>query len=561
MPKRVKLPNGEIGVFPDSMNDEAIQGVLQKQFPVQPPGPQLPVPHGLQGPPSVPMGSMVKAAASFLPSAVHATLPKPVQQFGQQAGRDLSKIVPGVKSAVGSAMEPVTPTPPKPLFNQLADVGKAVGGAIAQPFEMLGTSDTNIGGFNLPNADLATMDLLGGNSTKYKEFLDKGNFGAATWEGYGKPLALMAAGELMGGGKALTEGATGEQANMVKNVMSKGSRDEAGNLVLQGPEITGAREALQDAARDLYGTGPKGFKKLKKAAPTGSIMDSIKNAKRGDVFSVDQGNENLLKLTNHAVDLAGEPADQVNTALGYMDGHEAAKNIAAKLKQMAGEIESNGDAEYANQLRKRAGEIEGKKTLGEIYEIKKTANRLGDMPKNVKESYDLLDSRAAQARAIRDEVYPRYQEAVQSSMMPGFNMSDLGRKEGAAIKFRNGWWKMSSDARVATSETHMPGHIGKMAARGTSEGRMKISLIERGLEHAGIMPSDAGRVNLAGREIIGKLSPDTVPEQINTSGVHEHGGEVQYTPRQAGTLPPGHPLSKGLPAAISDVNREYEQEQ
>jgi hypothetical protein len=33
MPKRIKLPNGATGVFPDSMNDAQIEGVLQKQFP------------------------------------------------------------------------------------------------------------------------------------------------------------------------------------------------------------------------------------------------------------------------------------------------------------------------------------------------------------------------------------------------------------------------------------------------------------------------------------------------------------------------------------------------
>lgn len=42
MPKRVKLPNGNFGVFPDSMSNEQIEAVLQKQFPTEakpsPPG-------------------------------------------------------------------------------------------------------------------------------------------------------------------------------------------------------------------------------------------------------------------------------------------------------------------------------------------------------------------------------------------------------------------------------------------------------------------------------------------------------------------------------------------
>jgi len=35
MPKRVKLPNGGFGVFPDTMSNEQIEAVLQKQFPTQ----------------------------------------------------------------------------------------------------------------------------------------------------------------------------------------------------------------------------------------------------------------------------------------------------------------------------------------------------------------------------------------------------------------------------------------------------------------------------------------------------------------------------------------------
>jgi hypothetical protein len=448
------------------------------------PGPKLPVPTGLQGP---------------SPTA-HV---KPAQAFMEQGGQDILDAAHGVKSALTSIWEPVTPEPPKPLLEQLGRAGKDVIGAVTTPFKDLGTSDVSIGGFHLPNADLATIDLLGGDSKKYKEFLDKGNFGAATWEAYGKPLFLMAAGSFLGGGRAVTEGATAEQSMMIKNVMAKGAREQAGNIALEGPEIKWAQEALQDAARDEYGTGPKGFKKLKKATPS-----------LGNPFTVDKGNESLLKLSDKAAEIAGQPADQVNTALGYMDGREAAKNISRDLRKQADKIAATGDNEYANALRRRAEEIEGKTTLGDIFEIKKTANRLADMPKNVKESYDLLDSRAEQAQAIRNEIYPRYQEIVKSSMMPGFDMAQLGRKEGAAIKFRNGWYRMSGEARVATSERAMPGHIGRMAARGTSEGRMKISLAERALESTGIVPSEAGNVNAAGRRIIGKLSPETVPESI-----------------------------------------------
>lgn len=36
MPKRVKLPDGSTGVFPDAMSDSDIEGVLQKQFPFPP---------------------------------------------------------------------------------------------------------------------------------------------------------------------------------------------------------------------------------------------------------------------------------------------------------------------------------------------------------------------------------------------------------------------------------------------------------------------------------------------------------------------------------------------
>src|ERR1700722_17962404 len=36
MPKRIQLPDGNIGEFPDSMSNEQIEGVLQKQFPKTP---------------------------------------------------------------------------------------------------------------------------------------------------------------------------------------------------------------------------------------------------------------------------------------------------------------------------------------------------------------------------------------------------------------------------------------------------------------------------------------------------------------------------------------------
>jgi hypothetical protein len=332
----------------------------------------------------------------------------------------------------------------------------------------------------------------------------------------GKPIAMIATGKALGAvGNTVQEGAEMSRLRVVRGIMADAGPMRSGADI---SEAQLAQQAIQDAAREMYGTGPAGFKKMRKSLPTRDRgFTELLSGNPATKSRIEAGNKELVGLARRSVEIAGEPADKVNAVFGYLDGREAAKNVQSSLLQQAADAESKGLKSYGRALRGRANALDGKKTLGQIYEVKKSANKLADVARNTQEAIDLMDSWSALASSIRNEVYPIYDSHISSVSMPGFSLKDAGRKEGAAMQFRNGLEKRWGKAQQMSDELHIPGRITEMAGRGAPEHRLGMAaVIRKGQEH-GIIPTEQGRFNQAGRKAVGELSPGTTPESLTVT--------------------------------------------
>jgi hypothetical protein len=455
-----------------------------------------------------------------------AAVPEFLKGLKTAAGHDLEAAWTGAKDTAkesGKALKE-DPTRIVPMwFGGMMKGGEAAAKTVATPVEYVFQGD-------IP---AAVSSAAGGDPAAAEKYRDDGDAGGEFWEMLGKPLAMIATGEAAGriGGR-IAEGAEQSRLRVMRGVMADAGPMRTGADM---SEAQLAQQALQDAARESYGTGPAGFSKMSKRLPSRDRgLTDFLSGNPATKSKIEAGNKELIGLSRKAVELAGQPADQVNAVFGYLDGRQAAKNIQSTLLQQAADAESKGLKSYGKALRERASALDNKKTLGQIYEVKKSANKLADVARNTQEGIDLMDSWSALASAVRHEVYPIYDSHIDNVTMPGFSLSDAGRKEGAAMQFRNGLEKRWGKAQQMSDELHIPGHITEMAGRGAQEHRLGMAAVVRKGQELGIIPSEQGQFNKTGRKAIGELSPGTVPEHLE-----------QTSPAKFGPAPP--PTQKLLP--------------
>lgn len=521
------------------------------------------------GPPEEPKmqsTSPIEARGGIVPEFHPERVMPFAKQVGSAAGKDISTAWEGIKSGGKEALDQLKEDPSRIVPMWFGGIMKGMeAGAQA-----VATSGKYAFQGDIPEA---LSSAAGGDPTKAQEYRDQGNSGGEFWEMLGKPLALLATGKALGAvGGSVLEGSELSRLRVMRSVMSDASSGRAISM----EEAQLAHEAMRDAAAQDFGTGPAASKRMKKAMPSREkgireILSGNPSTKSG----VESGNKSLIDLSRKAVEIAGEPADEVNRVYGYMPGQQVAQSIKSSLIQQAADAESKGLGSYAKALKERAASMDGKKTLGEIFAVKKSANKLADVARNTQESIDLMDSWSALAGAIREHVYPIYDQQVAHASMPGFSLAQAGRKEGAAMQFRNGLEKRWAKAQQATDALQMssgvPEHVG-LSLPHTLYGKAV-----RAGERRGLIPSPQGKLATDARKAIGEISPDTVPEKVTQTATHQppkyvqmkNGSWVQvtgvpkteYTPRKTGRVPVKHGLRSKTPFIASDEERELEEQQ
>ena len=381
----------------------------------------------------------------------------------------------------------------------------------------------------------------GGDPQAAHRYAEQGNAGGEFWEMAGKPLMLLGLGEGIGESGLLGKAATGtaedaaiSRLQVVRGFMIDGSTTKEGiNLV----DAQAAQQALQDAARELYGTGPKGQEALKKA--TGSLGG----------MSVEAGNEAVRKMVDRAVEIADKPAELLNATYGYLPADDVVKAIRMDLYKEAWKAEKAGATSYARQLYQRADGLQYARTLREVYDVKKAANKLSGIERNTQESIEAMDSYSAQAKAIRDNLYPAYEKYVSGP--EAFKLREAGRKEGAAIALRNGIEKRLLQAQKATADLHTPGGKLKYPEQTAS---VKRGMWEGTLDYgrkAGIIPSPQGDLNRGVRKAVGPLSPETRPESLTVTEQAKFGPAPPTTKAL-----PGGTMQFEIPGNLPEFGRE-----
>ncbi len=432
-----------------------------------------------------------------------------VEQFGRGIKNTVKDLWGGAKDA-GKIIKK-DPTSIVPMWFD------ALMGVISTPAHIAASGD--------PISGLSAA--AGGDPERAKKYADDGDSGGAMWELVGKPIALLVVGEAVGRSVGMTGSPFASRAEnsrlaIIRDIYSRGVSEKA---PIDLADVKLAHEALQDAAQDLHGEGIPGKKSLEKSAPKRSFFDPL--------VKPEQGNKNLLNLSRRAVDLAGEPADQVNAIYGYIKGKQQAQNIQRNLYKMAADAEANGHTALSSQLKARAKSLDGKNTLGQIYDLKKEANKVAKITSTDEASFGLIDSWAELASAIREEIYPIY-DAEVSKRGVNFSLSQAGRKEGAAIKFRNGLEKSYREAQDRVGEIYRSGKPTGQVSRGMSPRHAVTGWMGRTIEKSGAWANPQGALNQDVVRGIGEVTPGQTRESLQMT-----------KPAQFGPAPP--PTTKALP--------------
>ena len=371
-------------------------------------------------------------------------IPDFLKQTGQAAVKDVKDVAAAVTPKVKETMADLKQDPTRivPLwFGAGMSLLSSAGRGVAEP----------IGDALKGDEWDAASKAAGGDPDAARRYRDEGNAGGEFWEMAGRPIVMLAAGKALGSiGGSAAEGSDVAGTRIVRSIMADSGGLRSG-IPIEDANL--AREALQDAAREEYGAGPTGQKALKKALPTRerSIADLLSGQPLTE-SAVEAGNKQALNLMKKAVDIAGQPADKINAVYGYIDGRQAAQGVYHDLEEEARWADSQGLNTYAKALRDRAKAVSGKRTLGELYDLKKSANKLADVSRNTQEAIDLMDSWSALAGSVRRNVYPVYEDLVTKSGTPGFSLTAAGKKEGAAMMLRNGYEKRWLTAQKVTDE-------------------------------------------------------------------------------------------------------------
>lgn len=480
--------------------------------------------------------------------SVAAGFPGFAKQVKEAAGKDISSAWQGLKSGVSEGAKTLRrdPTSIVPMwFGGLMSGLEAGGKAVSTPIEYAAHGKE----FN------AISSAAGGDPEAANKYRSEGNYGGEFWEMIGKPVALLAMGKAASAvGGAVSEGAQMPQLRIVRGFMSDAGTSSRAGISIDDARL--AEQALQDAARAEYGTGRAGERGVKGALPSREKgLKNVLSPGPATASRVEAGNKELIRLSKNAVDLAGKPADKANMIFGYMDGRKSAEAIRLNLLNKARDAKAQGLESYSNALKARAASMEGKKTLGQIYEVKKAANKLADVARTTQEAIDLMDSWTELASSIRQEVYPIYEKHIGGAA-PGFSISQAGRKEGAAMQFRNGLEKRYALAQKATDELHIPGKTSQQLAHGASGRRAFAGMIARKAQESGLFASPQGDINKAGARAIGRLSPKTVPETLSVASGAKFGAVPPSSQKllPGGTFKfkiPGVPTTEGAKGSMS----------
>ena len=474
-------------------------------------------------------------------------IPDFLKQTGEAAVKDVKDVAAAVTPKVKETMTELKqdPTLIVPLwFGAGMSILSSAGRGVAEP----------IGDALKGDEWDAASKAAGGDPDAARRYRDEGNAGGEFWEMAGRPIVMLGAGKALGLiGGSVAEGSDVAGTRIVRSIMADSGGLRSG-IPIEDANL--AREALQDAAREEYGTGPAGQKALKKALPTRerSIADLLSGQPLTE-SAVEAGNRQALNLMKKAVDIAGQPADKINAVYGYIDGRQAAQGVYHDLEEEARWADSQGLNTYAKALRDRAKAVSGKKTLGELYDLKKSANKLADVSRNTQEAIDLMDSWSALAGSVRRNVYPVYEDLVTKSGTPGFSLAAAGKKEGAAMMLRNGYEKRWLTAQKVTDELHTPGHLTEMGARGAPEHRLKVAAVVRAGQKSGILPQETGYLNKAVRKGVGKLSSDTRPASLNVTQPAKFSAGTLGSMKQlpGATFSFNIPTTPGVEEALGDL--------
>ena len=372
----------------------------------------------------------------------------------------------------------------------------------------------------------------GGDPVAGRAALLEGNSGEAAIDFWAVPLATLGVGRVLeSGGESQPTHATKEQVGAMQMLL--GRERIGGSPVETAHRTAQLQTVLQQAAQELG----KSDATLKQSLPGTHVF-----APKGDyIGQVTRGNQFALDLSKQAVDITQRPFD----ALMNTYGREALpKNVSGSvLGELDSQIASSVDDGVKAALRGLKQKIEQAKTISDIYEIKKHANKEADalyspIPgKGINASAQSAYAYKLTADAIREHLYPELGKLSRT----GLDLTDLGKREADAISLRDGmhdlWSRQVLPAEASRDASRFGDYI---FGQGHDHSLYSRHIIRRAAEKTGLLGSEGERFNRQTRQAVGEIGTGFQPERVQTK-------QVAQKALPGSTAPYRFTIATGLP--------------
>jgi hypothetical protein len=239
--------------------------------------------------------------------------------------------------------------------------------------------------------------------------------------------------------------------------------------------------------------------------------------------AVTRGNQTALNIARKAVDIAGKPLDTLIETYGKRPAGNLGSRIAAALERDAADTVDEG---VAGALRKLADKARNARTIEDLNEIKKHANKeadklysAGTTGKAVNASAQTVYAYKLAAEAIRDELYPRLRDLSGNSTQ--FDIIAFGKREADAIALRDGMETAYRDMQLEQANKEVLSFGQYLFGEGREHSLYSRHVARRAAEKLSVVPGPTGMFNFFAKKATGELGEKAIGERVQRGAVRQ----------------------------------------
>jgi len=487
-------------------------------------GGALPGLPGVKEQPLSPTESRTLEAGSTLKEAGKETF-----QFGKEAYQDIGKVAKGGletanKLAAGKEVLPHPVNLPGLAREMVAGPVRELAGK-PQPGESALLAPKDL----MDRITGAASRALGGDPSKARENLMRGQKGAALADLIAVPIAAVGVGKVLGMAESKVPIAPSRQ-EMAAVDMIMGKQVLPGNPVESAERAANLQTILKQAAEEIGVTDVTAKGKLPGFDLLSPQSDYVGKLRRGNKVALD--------LASKAAEISDRPLRMLINTYANEKVPQVSQTIANNLRQAALD---QVDDRIASALNKIADKVEKEDTVGGLNDFKSNYNKqinalykVGPPGKAINASAETAFAYKLAADEIRSQLYPELQRLSGTPI----DLGKYGSREADAIAFRDGMYDFYYRNVAPKQASRDALKFGEyVLGEGPEHSLYSRQILKRGLEKSQVLNQPAGAFNRITRRAIGPIGEGAVPEKV-TMTPGQPRPSVSVTPGKRGLKSP-----------------------